>query len=191
MSLLKSLTIVHPSEISHSDEKVVHVPIICSSEWILKECVPVMKWVIDAANEREDHVVRDPLDIAGSESLPKNIDSGSLLNYVKELCMFEVLSDELSPLKDTVCKPISPTQENCVTQYELSVVILLSEVLVCESNVTDLGESVIDLFDYCMRKVRRSQNTRCLFAWSTTIHCSGSSNFPFRCWHGLVVMTTA
>ena len=171
MSLLKSLTIVNPSEISHSDEKVVHVPIICSSEWILKECVPVMKWVIDAANEREDHVVRDPLDIAGSESLPKNIDSGSLLNYVKELCMFEVLSDELSPLKDSGSKSsISPTQENCVTQYELSVVILLSEVLVREAYVADLGESVIDLFDYCMRKVRKSQNTRCLFAWST-IHC--------------------
>jgi hypothetical protein len=156
MTSVASLNIVSaPSDGPHRT-KPVHVPIICSPEWIMRECIPLMKWVIDAANQCENDAARDPLVIAAEGSLPKDINDDSLVQYVTELCMFEVLSDELSVLKDSCRKHISSTQETCVQHYQLSVAILFSEVLVSSTNVENLGESSIDLFEYCMRKVRNT-----------------------------------
>jgi len=156
MTSVAALNIVSAPVEGAETTKRVNLPNICSPAWIMRECIPLMKWVIDAANQWEADAARDPLGVAAKGSLPKDITDDSLLQYVTELCMFEVLSDELSVLKDSCRKHISSTQESCVQHYQLSVGILFSEVLVSSTNVEKLGESSIDLFEYCMRKVRNA-----------------------------------
>lgn len=70
--------------------------------------------------------------------------------------MLEVLSDELCDQKADLPSSISSIQNDCARQYQMSVLVILAEALVDAPNVVELDETVIDLFEYCMRKVRHS-----------------------------------
>ena len=148
----------------------IHQSPICSSGWIMKNCVPLMKWVIDAANAREMGREADLFDPVVFESLLTDPDNGALSRYILELCILELLSDELSSSEFKINeshhhKYISPIQRDCAEQYQLSVMIMFAELLVSGNRVGELNESAVDLLEYCMRKVRNecTNSGRCVY----------------------------
>jgi hypothetical protein len=163
--LLEGMTINSSLRIlPESNAPTVNPPIsqplpICSSGWIMKICVPLMKWVVDAANAREMGREVDAVVPAFSESYSLDPDDGALARYILELCMLELLSAEIASSDFQLNernhhKYISSIQIDCAEQYQLSVMIMFSELLVSGNRIGELNESSVDLLEYCMRKVR-------------------------------------
>ena len=162
MTIRNSLRILPQPSSYNPEVPEIRPSHIGSSGWIIDYCVPLMKWVVDAANAREMGTVPDPIGVAAPDSLPVDVSQDKALSkYILELCTLEVLSDELKSLKHEFNETnkrgsISSIQMDCAEQFQLSVIILFSELLACDSRVRGLGESAVDLLEYCMRKVRHT-----------------------------------
>jgi len=81
-------------------------------------------------------------------------------SYIRALISLEVLFEELSKMSDSddqsrnISEKISLIQVQCFHQHEKSVLCILDANCVNEYFISESSESLVDLVDYCMRKVR-------------------------------------
>ncbi len=148
-----------------------------SIEWIKSEHAALVRESYEVGDGRGNGEIQIRRDSSKELRAPKS-SSDEVVGLIMDLIQIEVILREVSSNRENEVDTASNNkmaviQHQCFQQHERALLVVLNHLFSSERAVSEAEENIVDLLDYCMRKVCYMTMRQC----SSSIIHSPARNF--------------